>query len=101
MPDAQENDWILPRTDNDYIYFRDYNKGGSNKYGEHDKGAFGHYEHYDTSNEARRYWLETWFDKNEQGVGQEQEIFYDQKYHHYWYAAKFKKANGETVVELF
>ena len=31
-PDAKENAWILPRTDNDYIYLRDFNIGNTGEW---------------------------------------------------------------------
>jgi len=76
-PSSTETSWILPRTDNDYIYFRDYNTGTT---GEHDMGL---------SNHA---WLNTDFEINK--YGQSQEIKYT---HNYWFAAQFRKSGSSKT----
>ena len=90
-PTSSDTEWILPRSDADYIYFRDYNVGQYG--GEHDKVSFSN----DTGN---RSWLETSFSTNDQG--QSQEINYT---HNYWYAAQFsaddKKAQTYAMWERF
>ena len=76
-PSATETEWILPRTDNDYIYFRDFESGTA----DHDPGL------------SKHAWLDTSFEINT--YSQEQEINYT---HNYWVAAQFTK-NGSDFVE--
>ena len=75
-PSASESSWILPRTDNDYIFFRDYEPGTA----DHDPGLDKH------------AWLWTGFETNV--YGQQKEIKYD---HSYWYAAQFSGSGKSTV----
>ena len=91
VPSAEEVEWILPRTDNDYIYFRDYNIGTT---GTQDKQSFN--DSASTSNgahsqNANRSWLWTGYETNVHG--QREEIRYD---HQYWYAAQFSAPGKET-----
>ncbi len=85
-PSSSNENWILPRTDNDYIYFRDFEPGT----GEWDPG-FG-----DSSDKNGHAWLKTWPGTNEHG--QSKEICYDQQNHNYWFAAQFS-ASGKSTVE--
>ena len=50
VPSSSNQDWILPRNDTDYIYFRDYNTGTP---GEHDFQSFG--------TGSTRTWIQTNF----------------------------------------
>ena len=75
-PSASESSWILPRTDNDYIFFRDYEPGTA----DYDPGLDKH------------AWLWTGFETNV--YGQQKEIKYD---HSYWYAAQFSGSGKSTV----
>ena len=88
MPSSTEEDWILPRSDNDYIYFRDYNTGTINN---KDTDAFYYQDH---NNDQKRYWINTWLDNNE--FGQNEEIGYD---HRYKIKAQFKKSDGSGFKE--
>ena len=83
-PDAEENAWILPRTDNDYIYFRDFNIGNT--------GEWDDVEVTDKANGNKKYWLKTTLGNNE--YGQSQEINYN---HDYWYAAVFYESGKSDV----
>ena len=83
-PDAEETEWILPRTDNDYIYFRDYNKGTSLHTGSTgDQGAFG--------NSDPRSWIGTGFGTNPHG--QSEELIYDTSYQ---IEAQFTKEDNDN-----
>ena len=86
-PSSTEEDWILPRSDNDYIYFRDYNTGTVNN---KDTEAF-FYQDYE--NNQKRYWINTWLTNND--YGQNEEIGYD---HRYKIKAQFTK-NGSDLKE--
>ena len=88
MPSSTEEDWILPRSDNDYIYFRDYNIGTVNS---KDTEAF-FYQDYE--NNQKRYWINTWLNNNE--FGQNEEIGYD---HRYKIKAQFKKSDDSGFKE--
>lgn len=90
VPSASDKDWILPRTDNDYIYFRDYNIG---KPGTEDKVSFSDYAQGSVSQVQKRSWLETKLKDNVQH--QSKEIDYT---HNYWYAAQFS-GNGKQQVQ--
>ncbi len=70
----------MPRTDNDYIYFRDYNTGATS---DRDPGNWYH------------SWINTWFATN--NYGQAEEIFYD---HKYVITAQFTKADGSGYKEF-
>ena len=92
LPNAEEQDWILPRSDNDYIYFRDYNSGTA---GEHDKRSFtadNGSNNPKAPQNANRSWLETNLKDNEQT--QHLEIDYT---HNYWYAAQFSGSGKQDV----
>ena len=92
LPSAEEQDWILPRSDNDYIYFRDYNSGTP---GEHDKKSFtadNGSNNPKAAQNANRSWLETNLKDNEQT--QHLEIDYT---HNYWYAAQFSGTGKQDV----
>lgn len=82
-PDAEETEWILPRTDNDYVYFRDYNTGTLHTGDSGDKGAFG--------NNEQRSWINTWFGYNDHG--QSEELMYDGSYQ---IEAQFTKENNDN-----
>ena len=88
VPSSTDTEWILPRSDNDYIYFRDYNEGntynGDYKWNQDNKGG-------QSAEGSKRRWINTWFDGNE--FGQSQEIFYD---HRYWVKAVFTAPGKET-----
>lgn len=84
-PSASESQWILPRSDNDYIYFRDYNT--VSKY----SGDFGWGENGST--DPGRRWIKTWLGSND--YGQQNELRYDTNY---WLKAKFT-ATGKPSVE--
>lgn len=88
VPGSSDMEWILPRSDNDYIYFRDYNEGttysGDYKWNQDNKGG-------QSAEGTNRRWINTWFDSNE--FGQSEEIFYD---HRYWLKAVFTAPNKET-----
>ena len=86
MPSSDETDWILPRSDNDYIYFRDYNTGTTHSGSTGDHAAFG-------NNDGQRSWIKTWFANNV--YGQNTEIGYD---HRFWIEAQFTK-NGSGMVK--
>ena len=88
VPSSTDTEWILPRSDNDYIYFRDYNEGtiydGDYKWNQDNKGN-------QQAEGSKRRWINTWFDSND--FGQRQEIFYD---HRYWVKAVFTAPGKET-----
>ena len=89
-PSVTEKTWIQPRTDNDYIYFRDFNTG---TIGSNDTQAFKNSQNMPsgvTSIDDKRYWLNTNLKYNEQG--QKQEIDYT---HNYWFAAQFTKDGSD------
>ena len=84
VPNADEEEWILPRNDTDYIYFRDYNTGTT---GWEDKPSYTQsatgFE--TTNNNDRRTWRATNFvhhDIHDQDL----ELSYDESY---WFAAEF------------
>jgi len=92
VPSASDTEWIQPRTDNDYIYFRDYNDAANSngKYiGSQDQQSFT-VDNSGTNNtnsgaqNDKRSWIFTNFKDNE--FGQDQEIDYD---HSYWIMAVF------------
>ncbi len=106
-PTASDSDWILPRNDSDYIYFRDYNDAAGtngNYLGTEDKSSFG------TPNVA---WRETFFADSTPATAsnpgthsQDEEIgFADEAYtseadrKYPWVAAQFTKNNGQDFVE--
>ena len=91
---SSDSDWILPRSDNDYIYFRDYNAGTS--LGEHDKKSFATGQDSDSCKQTgNRSWLETTLNRHS-GHDQDRELIYDTSY---WFAAQFTKNNGQNMVE--
>ena len=94
-PTASDSEWILPRNDSDYIYFRDYNDASDGFLGDKDKTSFGSSE--------KVAWRETKFEPNtNSGVhGQDEEIgFKDEGEGKYpWVAAQFTKNNGQDFVE--
>ena len=92
LPSAEEADWILPRSDNDYIYFRDYNVGSP---ADHDKRSFANPEgsgNTSAAQDANRSWLRT--DLKDNVETQHLEIDYD---HRYWYAAQFSGSGKQDV----
>ena len=92
LPSAEEADWILPRSDNDYIYFRDYNVGSP---ADHDKKSFanpGGSGNTSAAQDANRSWLRT--DLKDNVETQHLEIDYD---HRYWYAAQFSGSGKQDV----
>ena len=93
VPSASDQDWIQPRTDNDYIYFRDYNDGTP---GMSDQQSFTGSKSSSQgakAQNAKRSWLWTGFDDNVHG--QHQELDYT---HNYWYAAQFS-GGGKAMVQ--
>ena len=84
-PSLSDSGWILPRSDSDYIYFRDYNSGTP---GEHDKTSF------DISSETA--WRNSFFAaKSADTHYQDLEIdFADQSE---WIAAQFTADGKQTV----
>lgn len=93
VPSASDKDWILPRTDNDYIYFRDYNTGTP---GMADKQSFDNSTsstQHAAAQQGNRSWLLTNFNDNVHG--QHQELDYT---HNYWYAAQFT-GSGKQMVQ--
>ena len=82
-PSVTPTSWILPRSDNDYIYFRDYNSGSPAL---SDYISFAHPGSGNSSaaQNAKRSWLKTELKYNEQT--QKLEIDYD---HKYWFEAQF------------
>ena len=77
LPGAEKADWILPRSDNDYIYFRDYNVGSP---AEHDKRSFsnpGGSGNTSAAQDANRSWLRT--DLKDNAETQQLEIDYDHR----------------------
>ena len=95
-PTASDSDWILPRNDSDYIYFRDYNDANGGFLGDKDKTSFG--------SSGKVAWRETKFEdpSTNNGVhGQNEEIgFKDEGEGKYpWVAAQFTKNNGQDFVE--
>lgn len=95
-PTASDSDWILPRNDSDYIYFRDYNDANGGFLGDKDKTSFG--------SSGKVAWRETKFEdpSTNNGVhGQNEEIgFKDEGEGKYpWVAAQFTKKNGQDFVE--
>ena len=92
LPSAEEADWILPRSDNDYIYFRDYNVGSP---ADHDYKSFanpGGSGNSSAAQDANRSWLRT--DLKDNVETQHLEIDYD---HRYWYAAQFSGSGKQDV----
>ena len=91
VPSASDKDWILPRTDNDYIYFRDYNVNVGTV-GMEDKQSFNDGAQDSVPQNDKRSWLYTRLKNNVQG--QAKEIDYT---HNYWFAAQFSGAGKQTV----
>ena len=95
VPNADEEEWILPRNDTDYIYFRDYNTGTP---GWEDSASFN-----DTGKDAantngsdgKRSWRGTEFDRHT-GHSQNLELFFDDN-DTYWMAAEFS-GNGKKTI---
>ena len=96
VPSSTESDWILPRSDNDYIYFRDFNSGTINSNDPDafyvDKNGTGNDTHGNYKPAQGRHWINTWFAGNV--FGQNEEIGYD---HRYKIKAQFWKSNGSGV----
>ena len=96
MPSSTEEDWILPRSDNDYIYFRDFNNStNDSNLNSADPDAF--YVNKSGGNgdtAKKRHWINTWFSSND--YGQNEEIGYD---HRYKIKAQFEKSNHTGYVE--
>ena len=93
VPSASDKDWILPRTDSDYIYFRDYNTGTP---GTEDTQSFDNTTSSSqgaAAQNGKRSWLWTGLADNVQH--QSKEIDYT---HNYWYAAQFS-GNGKQQVQ--
>ncbi len=85
VPSSEDEDWILPRSDSDYIYFRDYNVGTT---GYNDVASFG-------NTNGNRSWRYTFFAENSAGThSQDQELGFNDNY---WYAAEFYGKNKKTV----
>lgn len=83
VPSSEDHDWILPRSDSDYIYFRDYNVG--------QYAADKDYQSFSNST-GKRSWILTTLTTNT--YSQTQEINYD---HRYWFAAQFSGTNKQMV----
>ena len=60
VPSSSDKDWILPRNDTDYIYFRDYNTSTP---GEHDSPSYNSTSKNDknTNDAQKRTWRATNF----------------------------------------
>ena len=87
LPESDDEDWILPRNDTDYIYFRDYNDKSATgaAYGEWDEGSF---------NSSDKYaWRSTTF-IHHPDHNQELELSYDESK---WFAAEFSGNDKKTV----
>jgi len=80
-PSVTPTSWILPRSDNDYIYFRDYNSGSP---ADHDAQSFTGGQDTTGSQNAKRSWLYTDFSTNVET--QNHELNYT---HNYWFEAQF------------
>ena len=92
VPSSEDEDWILPRSDSDYIYFRDYNVGQYAGY--NDKESF-------NNTTGKRSWRKTTFatqhvaeSNNPYTHNQTQELGFNDNY---WYAAEFYGPNKKTV----
>ena len=92
VPSAEDTDWIQSRTDNDYIYFRDYNSSSSSL-GVYDRRSFVGGAQGSSAQNGNRSWIDTKFKDNV--YGQRQEIDYDKRY---WLAAQFT-GTGKKMVE--
>ena len=90
MPSVNEGDWILPRSDNDYIYFRDYNTGTNKAYGDYNSFANPGNNNSSEAQGAKSSWLRT--DLKYNNEGQKLEIDYD---HRYWYQATFTSSDDQ------
>ena len=91
VPSSSDKDWILPRNDTDYIYFRDYNTGTP---GEHDSQSFGSGDN--------RTWKQTTFANRKAATSsnpgthdQDQELGFSDG--HTWMAAEFSGSGKKTV----
>lgn len=91
VPSSSNQDWILPRNDTDYIYFRDYNAGTK---GEHDASSFGASD--------QRTWIETNFankqaaNANDPGThNQDQELGFANR--NLWLEAQFTGSGKEML----
>ena len=100
VPSSSDKDWILPRNDTDYIYFRDYNTSTP---GEHDSPSYNSTSKNDknTNDAQKRTWRATNFatikaaSGSDPGThGQDLELDYDESY---WFAAEFYGSGKKTV----
>lgn len=83
-PSASDSEWIFPRNDTDYIYFRDFNSGSQ---GEHDTTAFG--------SSSKLAWRTVWFASMGSGThNQYEELGFDESK---WMAAEFSGPGKQTV----
>ena len=95
VPSSSSTEWILPRNDSDYIYFRDLNTGET---GWEDQFTFRSTDSsYFTSGnynpEEKRSWRNAYF-KYDSGNSQHLELGYDESK---WMAAEFSGPNKDTV----
>lgn len=98
-PTASDSEWILPRNDSDYIYFRDYNTNSS-ALGEHDKKAFASNiaNNPQSPQIGNRAWRYSWL-KTDEGHSQNLEIGFGDEDKGAWISAQFTKNGGQNMVE--
>ena len=92
LPHADEQQWILPTSDNDYLYFRDYNAGTPADVDKQSFAADNGSDNPSAAQNGKRSWLETNLKDNEQS--QHLELDDD---HSYWYAAQFSGTGRKDV----
>ena len=87
VPSSSDTEWILPRSDSDYIYFRDYNVGPNTA--DKDLQSF-------SNTTGKRSWIQTKFAEKSAGThDQYQELgFIDTSL---WVAAQFTGTNKKMV----
>ena len=98
VPSSSDTEWILPRSDSDYIYFRDYNVGQYTA----DKDAVSF-----SNTTGKRSWRQTNFAQKEAATttdpkthNRNEELgFADESDNtkHYWFAAEFYGTGKQTV----
>ena len=99
-PTASDTDWILPRNDSDYIYFRDYNVGSTNQLGLSDQQSFGgaNDDNPQAQQSGKRSWRYSWL-KRDDSHSQNLEIGFGDENKNAWIAAQFTKNNGQNMVQ--
>lgn len=100
VPSASDSEWILPRNDTDYIYFRDYNVGNSDQLGLSDKQSFqgSNANNPQQQQDGNRSWRYSWL-KTDSGHSQNLEIGFGDENQGAWIAAQFTKNGGQDFVE--